>query len=372
MELYILNDQFRRVEVIDRFESLIWTDRFRAMGDFELVLPTVSRFRPMLKEDTWVAVNESDRLMIITDIDERVDSEGQAMVTVTGSSLESILEHRIARGSLADLTEAPRWGLAQTPANLMRHVFTQICVYGALDPNDVIPDIQLSSIYPPNTIPEPSNTVKVELEPDTLYKTLQDLGEPYDLGFCLVRNPATSKLHFIVYSGDNRTSTQSAVPPTIFSPELDNLANTKSFVSTANYKNVAYVIAPEGSTVVYADDAAKQAKGFNKKSLIVKVGNIRENPEEDSLSLLEVLKRRGMEALAQHRKVKAFDGEIPKSGHKYGIDYRLGDLVEMHENNGITNHMRVTEQIFVSDAEGDRSYPTLVVDSYIDSGTWFA
>lgn len=360
MELYVLDDQRRRVEVIDRFESLIWTDRVAEMGDFEIVLPYESKFREMLKEDGLVAVNESDHVMVITTIEASNDAEGKHTVTITGRSLESILEDRIARGSLADLTTAPRWGLAQTPANLVRHIFTQICIYGVLDPNDIIPNVSLASFYKPSTIPESTQSIKVELEPTSLYTAIKELCFQYNLGFGLVRNPLTSMLHFIVYAGNNRTSSQTAVLPTVFSPTLDNLVNTKSLSSSAEYKNVAYVIAPEGAVVVYADNAARTAKGFAKKSLIVNVSSIRGNPTEDSLSLVEVLTRRGQEALAEHRRVKVFDGEVPKTGHKYRIDYDLGDLVEMQEPGGLKNVMRVTEQIFVSDAEGDRSYPTLV------------
>jgi hypothetical protein len=51
-------------------------------------------------------------------------------------------------------------------------------------------------------------------------------------------------------------------------------------------------------------------------------------------------------------------------------DYRLGDLVEMRNGDKATTHRRVTEQIFVSDSQGDRSYPTLTLNQYITPGTW--
>jgi hypothetical protein len=33
--------------------------------------------------------------------------------------------------------------------------------------------------------------------------------------------------------------------------------------------------------------------------------------------------------------------------------------------------MRVTEQIFISDAQGDRSYPTLISEMLLSSGYWY-
>ena len=60
------------------------------------------------------------------------------------------------------------------------------------------------------------------------------------------------------------------------------------------------------------------------------------------------------------------------STYKYGVDYGLGDLVELRDSSGNINVMRVTEQIFVSDKEGIRSYPTLTFDMLITPGTWLA
>ena len=44
----------------------------------------------------------------------------------------------------------------------------------------------------------------------------------------------------------------------------------------------------------------------------------------------------------------------------------------MRNSDGITNQMRVTEQIFVSDIQGERAYPTLAIDRFITPGSWFA
>jgi hypothetical protein len=85
------------------------------------------------------------------------------------------------------------------------------------------------------------------------------------------------------------------------------------------------------------------------------------------------LTQKGNDELSKARSVSAFDGEIPQSGsYRYAVDYELGDLIEMRNQDGVTNNMRITEQIFASDSTGDRSYPTLAIDSSITPGSWFA
>jgi hypothetical protein len=81
--------------------------------------------------------------------------------------------------------------------------------------------------------------------------------------------------------------------------------------------------------------------------------------------------QKGKEELSKHRAFLAFDGEIDnRTDYIYGRDYELGDLVEMRTSDGVTNNMRVTEQIFVCDQEGQRSYPTLAVNKFIYPGSW--
>ena len=85
------------------------------------------------------------------------------------------------------------------------------------------------------------------------------------------------------------------------------------------------------------------------------------------------LRQKGLEELAKHRPIIAFDGEIPQTGsYEYQKDYFLGDLVETRGADGLATNMRVTEQIFSSDAEGVRSYPTLTIDLLITPGSWYA
>ena len=110
--------------------------------------------------------------------------------------------------------------------------------------------------------------------------------------------------------------------------------------------------------------------GFDRHVLIVNANDI----ELAAGSALDAaLIQRGKEALAEHREIQALDGEIRQnSQYKYGVDYYLGDLVEMRNTDGIANQMRVTEQIFVSDKEGERTYPTLAINTFVSTGSWLS
>ena len=447
MELYILDSLLRRTAVIDRFESMIWTERYSAWGDFELVIFSTLESRTLLKAGTRLAMSESYRVMTCEFVENAIDSEGRQLLTVKGRSLEAILDDRTARNTFADLATTPKWVLTGTPGAIARQIFNEICRTNVNFADDEIPFLQSGSIFPASNIPEPADVITIELSLSSVYTAIKELCDSYDLGFRLVRNFDESELFFDIYSGSDRTTLQNVLAPVVFSPSLDNLTNTSEITSISEYKNVAYVFHTVGVQIVTADVVSVEVEGFERRVMHVDATDI-EIPERGyslaqsqndainaALNLVGItdtekaamnnlrdkkrltpaqvtatstvgwglisaaqrteilnardvsvaynatenayvnplLVQRGKEELAKNRSLSAFDGELSQhSNYKYNTGYNLGDLVEMRNTDGVTNQMRVTEQIFVSDSEGERSYPTLTIDLFITPGSWFA
>lgn len=368
MEVYILDSLNRPVEVVDKFESLIWTERFSAWGDFELKVHSTLENRNRFTEGLQIVITESYRVMTVETVEDTTDDEGRATLTLKGRSLEAILDSRLARGTLGDLTTTPKWTITDQPGDIARKLFHDICVTGILNAGDIISGVNESSIFPTDTIPEPTSTITYSIDPMTLYQALKDLCDYYRMGFRLVRDIDNYQLYFDIYMGSDRTSNQTTLPAVLFSPDMDNLKNTTKLTTIALYKNVAYVLSPVGNQVVYADEVSSSIAGFERKVLFVKADDITDSiPADANAKMIQ----RGKEELAKNRRLSAFDGEIGQdSQYKYGTHYNLGDLVEIQSDDGSASSMQVTEQIFVSDKEGDRSYPTLVINQFITPGSW--
>ena len=368
MELYILDSLNRREDVVDDFISLVWTERFSSIGDFELVVSNTLTNRLRFKSDVKLLLNESKRVMIIESIEKKVDEEYRHVLNISGRSLEKILDERVGYGSLSGLNTNPKWALTGTPGNIARKMFHDICVAGILDTADIIPNIVEQNVFPTSTIAESTDLITMEFELASLYTSMKNVCDLYDLGFRLVRNAETSTVYFDVYAGCDRTSHQTNFPAVIFSQELDNLKGTSEFMSSASYKTVAYVITPIGSGKVYAIGVDPVSNGFDRRVLVVRADDL-----TNAATLATDIQTRGNLELMKSRNLFAFDGEINESsGYKYGLDYNVGDVVEMRDVDGVVSNLRVTEQIFVSDAEGDRSYPTLSVNVFINPDSWLA
>lgn len=95
MELIVLDTSLKMLSVLDTFESLIWTERYSAYGDFEVYTSINDSILEILKDDYYLWLKESDQTMIVEDRKIESDAENGNHFTVTGRSLESILERRI-------------------------------------------------------------------------------------------------------------------------------------------------------------------------------------------------------------------------------------------------------------------------------------
>lgn len=373
MDVFVLNDQFLRENIIERYESLIWTDRYNQLGDFELVTVADHRAREWLYPGCRLAIFGSDRVMVAETADDYLDDEGRKLWKVTGRSLEKILEDRVVRPNIgASIGLWPKWEISGLPQSLARLFYQEICIDGNLDLADIT-GIGMSTPPVGDRIPEPEEAVWLELPPVTLLKATEDLTQPYDLGYRIVRDPDTGVLTYQIYTGYDRTSTQTDRSPVIFSPDLENLQNVTQFTTIANAKNVAYVFGNLGwPQIVYPPGVdPANAVGLDRRVLVVTVDDMSEDLTNAEANAY--LQQRGQEELARHRQVSGLDGEISNLGHyQYHEHYGLGDLVEMRDSNGNFNKMLVTEHIWSSDEQGDKSYPTLTLYLHAESGSWLS
>jgi hypothetical protein len=321
--------------------------------------------------------------MILESVDDTVDEQGKATLTLTGHSIEAIFKSRLARNGLSDLETDPKWILTGTPKEIAEGMVYDIVFAGVNDPGDVI-EFFLETpdwIFPADTIPEVLDEVVYEVSPQDLYTALVDLCEVYNMGWRIYREwEFGAPLTFGVYMGVDRTSQQTTVPAVVFSPSLDNMQNTTEFSTAANYKNVAYVVSPVGHEIVYGTDVDPGISSYQRRVLYVQADDIQDvDPGDATLRMIQ----RGQEALAKARVFSGFDGQLSQnSGYSYGggpsfnpfatgaKTYNLGDLVELQSASGSKSIMQVTEQIFVIDTQGYRAYPTLTTKSLVVPGSW--
>lgn len=63
--LLLLDSNFQTIKVLDDFNSFIWTDRFRDVGDFEYYVMSSSDIFSQMKLGYYLWLKESEHMMII-------------------------------------------------------------------------------------------------------------------------------------------------------------------------------------------------------------------------------------------------------------------------------------------------------------------
>ena len=382
MDVFILDALLRPVDVIDEYISLIWTERWASMGDFELVTVATPSSKYRFVPDTKLSIAQSKRVMIIETIEETDDVENGTILKVKGRCLNSLLEKRVA-ASISSTTSLilSTWDtFGFSPMELVELYFFQVCYSGELSSGDIIPFVQASgTLYPTENIPDPyPSGISYSLKPKDLYAAIREICDAYDIGFRFYRDPSASKLYFESTMGCDRTTAQVDFPPVTFSQDMANLIDTTQYTDYSKYFNAVQVIyfykdALENdvtiSEFVKAEELDFSEGGFDQKTKLLSITQL-----PDGMALIDVptyLIKLGQEELGRSRPVVLYDGEIAKNNtYIYETDYNLGDIVEVRGNDGGTAFMRVVEQIFKCDDAGEAAYPSLITKSSILPGTW--
>lgn len=350
MDLFVLNEKFDTISVIDTYESIIWTDRFRQYGDFELYTPMQEGLLDVIKQDYYLVNPNSEHVMIVEKILIGTDPENGNHATITGRSLESILERRIV------------WGLKTLKGKL------QNGIKELLNDSIIAPPAKLSGRRIGNFIFEASNdpiitnlTIDAQYTGKNLYEVIQTACEENDIGFKITLNNR-NQFVFKLYAGVDRSYGQSSLPYVVFSPNFDNLLNSNYIESKASLKNVT-LIGGEGEGAARKYATVGTATGLNRRELFTDARDISSEVDENTVLSDEdytaLLTQRGKEKLAENTEIVSFEGQIDTTiMFRYGEHFFNGDIVQITNEYGHETTARILEIVTSEDKEGISIYPT--------------
>ena len=331
MDLYILNKSLDTIGIIDTYDSLIWNIKYFECGDFELYLPATPENIQLLQPDNYVVRDST--AMIIQNIEITTDAESGNYLLVSGESLESILKRRII------------W--TQTTINSTIENAIRLIIY----------DNAVSPIISSRTIPGLilgaekgyTDAIKTQLTGNNLYETVVNLCLAYGLGWNI--SLENKKFIFNLYKGEDKSQF------IIFSPEFDNLINSKYQYSISSYANIA-LVAGEGEGNQRKRQAIGEASGLDRYEIYVDARDISTNSEEPITDdeYNELLTQRGIEKLSECDIVTAFEGDIET--RNTFENWSIGDIVQVTNEFGINAKTRITGCIESDDTTGHRIIPT--------------
>ncbi len=370
MELYTLGRDFLKKDVIDGFNSVIWTERYYGDSEVEILVPITEDMVSKLSIGTFLGLSGSNEIMMLETIN--ID-EGK--LKFSGIGILPWLDNRFVRTS--SLHEDRYWYIdGISPGWVLWEIVSKMCCVGSPYLNGTIPTgvvnpAQLAipglGVYDYDTSGSP---VKIGVPYGPVYKALREIATTFEIGMQIIFDPdnLTTPLGFRNYKGLDRTSSQTTNPAVRFSPQMDSFTNIKELQSIAALKTLVYAFAPGNpenlaTTPGISALTGPQYTGFDLRALLVFAEDITtDQVGANPAVLVDILNSRARDALTDNHFIKTVDGEIvPDNQFQYGTHYNLGDIVEVEGNTGTVQTARVTEYIRSQDSSGEKAYPTVSV-----------
>ena len=360
MDLYTLDQDFTKVDLIDFLSSSIWTERVSGNGDCQLVAPATPGNIDLLSPETCLILDGSDSVMMIES-----QNIKNKVLTVNGISLEQELNNRFIRFT-PDHNDRS-YLLTGSPGYIMQFLVQSMCIgsdwLSGVKPIGIVNPLRLRIPYftvanYDNTLP--SITTAVSYGP--LYDALKSLADTYQVSQRIYL-AGPQDLRYENYLGVDHTSMGLQTNLLVrFTSDFGNFVNPNEVETITNYKTHAFAFASGlpagGSHTAGEEEVDPSLSGFNLRAMLVFADDV--TSSINPLQLTNVLNQRAEAALIENSSVSAVDGEVVNSKYVYGVHYRLGDIVETQGSDGVIKAARVTEYIRSHDASGDKSYPTLV------------
>ncbi len=231
MEMYVLNQQFQKIAIIDAYESLLWTDRYNKPGDFEIYTPVAEFALQYPVAHNYLQIRESEHTMIIEDITIESNVETGNHIKIVGRSLESILDRRII------------WQQTTINGSLQEGIKKLIT------DSIINPSVEARKIS--NFVFEDSTdaaitelTMDNQYTGDNLLEVIQTLCEANEIGFRIFLDDQ-NQFVFKLYKGTDRSYRQETLPYVVFKPSFENIVNSNYSDIQSAAKNVT-LIAGEG------------------------------------------------------------------------------------------------------------------------------
>ena len=347
MEIYVLDMDANILDIVDNYQSCIWTQQFFGQGDFEIVVPATAHYIDLLQKERLLcrdkdrSDNAFNNVMLIENIKIVADWEEGNTITVSGRSLKSIVGRRIV------------WKQMNQTGNVetsIRQVITE---------NVINPSITARKInnFTLDSVAGITDTMEVQLFGENIAEWLESVSNTYGFGWdVIIKN---KKFVFQLIKGVNRSYSQTVNTPVVFSPDYDNLLASTYDYSRAEYSNAA-LVGGEGEGVSQRTATVGTASGLERYESYIDGSSVSSNGAIITVEqYTKLLQDYGKDQLSTTAFTESFEGKVISNGnYVLNQDYFLGDVVQVINEYGISATPRIIEIIESEDETGISTVPT--------------
>lgn len=353
MDLWIYSEDFVAQGIVDTASSIIWANRYRQCGDFEIYVAASAEMMELLRVDRFVVRPDDDMVGIIESVQTSTNVEDGDYLLATGRCARSILARRIVWEQTI---------LDGTTENGLRRLVTDAFISPTI-PARRYDRLRLAPAH------GYTDRTTAQFTGDNILEAVEALCAAKNYGFKIIRGE-DNNLVLDFYKGTNRSMRQTINPRVLFVDEYNNLRSTIYALNKAGYKTVA-LVAGEGEGAARRRTVVGRSidqEGLHRRELFVDARDVSSNEGEIADSeYMAQLEERGGTALSEAPIVQSMEGEIePGQMYTYKQDYFLGDIVTAVNKYGVPIDTQVLEVVEVWDENGYTCTPAFGTASEAD------
>lgn len=352
-DVLVYDDNWELQTVIDNYESLVWTDKAKACGDFELYMYYDPDLWKTIKLGTFLRIQDSEHTMMVSKRDLKDTFEDAPRMIFTGKSMEYITSRRVVYKQI-DVTE--------TPGNIVNKLLDENCIDGpflqqfAPDPSNPNKKYRgITGLYrDESNWQQEMGDVQISKQylGQNIYEALSDIVATYSSPMCyiFVHHTDDNKWRWRLGTGIDRSWNQGTNEWVTFSSNFNNLKSSEFVQDNDKYANAFYVTGADPGdgkpriTIPIertSDDTSHGGfiSGMNRVEKWIDGSNVKLKDENNNdvpyQQYANELLSYGHAAMREYVTETTFAGDVdPNVQWVYMRDYYIGDIVNVFDDMG--------------------------------------
>lgn len=352
-DVLIYNDNWELQTVVDNYESLVWTDKAKECGDFELYMYYDPDLWKIIKLGTFLRIKDSEHTMMVYKRDLKDTFEDTPRMIFTGKSMEYITARRVVYKQI-DVTAAP--------GDIVNKLLDENCIDGPylqqFAPDPTNPNNKYRGI---TGIYRDGSNWRMELGDvniskqylgQNIYEAVSELVKTYSSPMCyiIVHHTDDNKWRWRLGTGVDHSWNQGTNEWVTFSSDFNNLKSSEFAQDNEKYANAFYITGadpgdgkpritmpiertvddtPQGG---FISGMKRIEKWIDGSSVKLKDENNKDIPMR---TYINELLSYGHASMREYVTETNFTGDVdPNVQWVYMRDYYLGDIVNVIDDMG--------------------------------------
>lgn len=352
-DVLVYDDNWELKAVVDSYESLVWTDKAKEFGDFELYMYYDPDIWKMIKLGTFLRIADSEHTMMVGKRDLKDTFEDAPRMIFSGKSMEYITSRRVVYKQI-DVTACP--------GDIVNKLLDENCIDGPYLQQFAADPINPSKKYRGITgLYRDGSTWRQELGDyiisqqylgQNIYDAVSELVKTYSSPMCyiFVHHTDDNKWRWRLGTGVDRSWNQGANDWVTFSSDFNNLKSSEFVQDSDKYANAFYVTGadpgdkrPRITVTIERTAEGNQYSGFNSGMNRVEKwidgSNVRlkddNNNDVPMQTYRSELRGYGYASMREYVTELSFTGDVdPNVQWVYMRDYYIGDAVNVIDDMG--------------------------------------